>query len=724
MQVLDRINSLLEQGGSITINECGTVDGKPLVIHPHPKFRMFLTVDPNYGEVSRAMRNRGVEIYLLQPYWLFNQIKRCVEEAEFKDLQRFIVLAGIPLKKLVYMMAKAHLYARDQGLRLNVLLSYHELTLWIQLFQQLLSKGNGFIWSLQTSWEHTYISSFGVADVIEIIEYGKQFFLSEKELTCTSLASPSSLCLPGGWPAPLLLRDFVMYSEGASVWQNCMYLEHLGTEYASYKSSVVGDNKFATNGQGNYQLDMTSLYNIMFPNASQMTCKFGTSQSTDLRLVKKMMYFAFNWVIEQATEDDLELHLKWISRISSELRPFCQCIEFFLVGIRELFSHKVWKNIMHYRVKLMSQYPQYELLRSVPMLSLELSYATAASPLSNETSTHLKYAIKCLDLLMVSVHQWRAEAELVVDEKKRRYEPMLEHLKALEEVMIDEIMKSPSEELFLLYNDLLDTHILFWNGVIACQSDHISMSLNSLQKVAVKVGKFFRCTNVCPRTITEVLKEIKGLFVAYFGNLYSKKSLLWKHCGHPFLPPSPEIYYEQCKYIDICHSIWPQHTNLLAAATGNQMADVVVSFIPELRMLAMQGLCMSSCITKKSEEDFVRQLDEMREMLFQRVEHEKQKFSLSLKANVISQFVFSSCCSMSPEALSHESAFVSYLEAVPVVDNESMLLDMELIAELSCIILSEPETARTVSFIFLIYFIWLSGMKILTTRLYFNFSRG
>ncbi|CAM8907839.1 unnamed protein product [Rhodiola kirilowii] len=697
--VLDRINSLLEQGGSITINECGTIDGKPLVIHPHPKFRMFLTVDPSYGEVSRAMRNRGVEIYLMQPYWLFDEAKRRgLVEAEYMDLNRFLVLGGIPVRKLVDMMVKAHLYARDQGLRLNLHLSYHELTLWIQLFQQLLSKGNGFIWSLQTSWEHTYICSFGVADVIEVIKHGKQFFLSEEELANISSTSHSSLHLPGGWPMPLLLRDFVLYPEGSSVWQNCMYMEHLGAEYAAYESSIGKDNYIASKSPtGNFHIDMTALHHIMFPNASRMTGKLHQNQNTyDLRSAKKMICFAFNWTIEQATERDLQLHLQWISRVSSELRPFCQCIESFLGVRQQLLKHKIWKDILCYRNKLLSQYSQDKFLQSVPILSLELSYAAAACPLSNETSTRLKYAIKCLDLLTASVYQWSAEVDHVYEEKKRRYEPMLEHLKALEEAMLDELLKSPSEELFLLYTDLFDTHILFWNGVMSSEFDHISISLNSLNKVAVKIYKFFRSAKVCPRAIIEVLTEIKGLFDAYFGKSYSKKSLLWKHGGHPILPSSPEVYHEQCKYLDICQSIWHRHTNLVTTATGSQIVDVVISFVPELRTLAMQGLCLSSCITEESEEDCSRQLGEMQQMLFQRVEHEKEKFSWSLLSNehACPSSVFASCCDMSPEILSHESAFISYLEAVPVIDNKCLFLDMELLQELSDIVLSEKQTAQ------------------------------
>ncbi|XP_059110058.1 midasin [Peromyscus eremicus] len=62
--VLDRLNALLEPGGVLTINERGMVDGATSTITPHPNFRLFLSMDPVHGEISRAMRNRGLEIYI------------------------------------------------------------------------------------------------------------------------------------------------------------------------------------------------------------------------------------------------------------------------------------------------------------------------------------------------------------------------------------------------------------------------------------------------------------------------------------------------------------------------------------------------------------------------------------------------------------------------------------------------------------------------------------
>jgi midasin len=62
--VLDRLNSLAEIGGHIALTERGLVDGTVQLIDPHPNFRLIMAMDPNRGELSRAMRNRGIEVAL------------------------------------------------------------------------------------------------------------------------------------------------------------------------------------------------------------------------------------------------------------------------------------------------------------------------------------------------------------------------------------------------------------------------------------------------------------------------------------------------------------------------------------------------------------------------------------------------------------------------------------------------------------------------------------
>jgi midasin len=65
--VLDRLNSLCEPSGVLILNERGLVDGKTPIIVPHPNFRLIMCIDPHLGELSRAMRNRGIEISLSRP---------------------------------------------------------------------------------------------------------------------------------------------------------------------------------------------------------------------------------------------------------------------------------------------------------------------------------------------------------------------------------------------------------------------------------------------------------------------------------------------------------------------------------------------------------------------------------------------------------------------------------------------------------------------------------
>ncbi|EPZ37031.1 hypothetical protein O9G_006368, partial [Rozella allomycis CSF55] len=63
--VLDRLNSLFDNDRYVAVHEAGVLNGELRIVRPHENFRLFMTMDPQYGEISRAMRNRGVEIVLL-----------------------------------------------------------------------------------------------------------------------------------------------------------------------------------------------------------------------------------------------------------------------------------------------------------------------------------------------------------------------------------------------------------------------------------------------------------------------------------------------------------------------------------------------------------------------------------------------------------------------------------------------------------------------------------
>lgn len=52
--ILDRLNGLLEPNGALTIGEKGVDEqGNVFTVKAHKNFRLFLTMDPRYGEISR-----------------------------------------------------------------------------------------------------------------------------------------------------------------------------------------------------------------------------------------------------------------------------------------------------------------------------------------------------------------------------------------------------------------------------------------------------------------------------------------------------------------------------------------------------------------------------------------------------------------------------------------------------------------------------------------------
>ncbi|KAG0341494.1 AAA ATPase midasin [Podila horticola] len=101
--VLDRLNSLMEPHGTLMVNERGLVDGEVRIIRPHPNFRIFMTVDPRYGELSRAMRNRGVEITLVDAEWINNQ----------QDAMKITNTLGIRGSGVPAMVSQIHHYIQD-----------------------------------------------------------------------------------------------------------------------------------------------------------------------------------------------------------------------------------------------------------------------------------------------------------------------------------------------------------------------------------------------------------------------------------------------------------------------------------------------------------------------------------------------------------------------------------------------------------------------------------
>ncbi|CAK7356901.1 unnamed protein product [Dovyalis caffra] len=713
--VLDRINSLVEPSGSITVNECGIVDGSSVVLHPHHNFRIFLTVNPSHGEVSRAMRNRGVEIFMMPPYWLLND----GSDFELKDVKRFLVSSGIPMDRLVDSMAKAHIYAKNAGLHVNVQITYLELARWVQLFKQLLINGKQPFWSLQLSWEHTYLSSLGEAVGWDIVNHAKVAYFSTATLSESDLHAELSLYLPGGWLMPLKLRDFIWYSKEASVRQNLMYLEYLVAQHelgSSWNRRCVDHDLSASSRRGVGLMEMKMICQLMFPKAPNcLNSKSVTNTEIDMKLTKKMLLFAANWTVEQATGSDYKLYLLHFSWFSSKLQSSDHFFRSFLHLLEQELEHPIWKCIFHSYHELAYLPYADSSLQLTPLLSLDLVDLTMSYGMAEVSHKRLCNAINCIELLRFSYQQWNAQSGHGYANETQRFKPVLDALQELEEEILNMLVESPSYNVLIkLYRDLLEDHLTFWDAFTSSRFEQLVVSWHSLIKDVSKLRDF------CPGAVDNLFMIASRNMDKKF-HQHSQQSLLWIHGGHPILPASAELYKKQQLFLELCESIWPTKANPYKQG-HDCLTEVAASSTPKLRFLAVQGgrrifigaldvgfgrekdrtvggICMSAYITSSCNEDngqVVLQLEEMIQMLLERFEYEKRKLEAKLLSNesVTLEENSVSCCDFSPETRCTKPGFSSWLETLPIIDSKSFVLDMDLLQKLSMIVLADRRECQ------------------------------
>lgn len=152
------------------INECGTRDGQPRVVRPHPEFRLFLAMDPRHGEVSRAMRNRGIEICLLPPAPLppAHQAPAAEQEPRQQQVEEearsVLVSAGISGPAVLAALAQAHAETVVLCQRAHKRPpSLADLCSWGELASALLQRGWPLGKALMAAWERVYVGGQALA---------------------------------------------------------------------------------------------------------------------------------------------------------------------------------------------------------------------------------------------------------------------------------------------------------------------------------------------------------------------------------------------------------------------------------------------------------------------------------------------------------------------------------------------------------------------------------
>ncbi|KAM3579719.1 AAA ATPase midasin [Umbelopsis sp. WA50703] len=156
--VLDRLNPLFENNGVLMVNERGLVDGEVKVIKPHPNFRMFMTVDPRNGELSRAMRNRGVEISLIDSSWMSNE----------QSVKNLVNASGIRGSKLPLLLRDFHQHVVAKS-RFSKELNARDLLMVCEFLYERLQRGQDFISAAKESLSQVYPLAGMAADDDSIV---------------------------------------------------------------------------------------------------------------------------------------------------------------------------------------------------------------------------------------------------------------------------------------------------------------------------------------------------------------------------------------------------------------------------------------------------------------------------------------------------------------------------------------------------------------------------
>ncbi|PVH31778.1 hypothetical protein PAHAL_9G230700 [Panicum hallii] len=694
--VLDRINSLVEQERSIVVNECGLVDGNPVVIKAHPKFRMFLTVNANYGEVSRAMRNRGVEIFLMDQSWDLKGCSNVPGNSEKKDVIRFLISSGIPRMELISSMSKAHMYAKAEGLRVGINITLLEITRWVQLFQQLIIKGNQFLWSLHLSWEHTYLPSLGEVNGSKIVEEGKLMFLTNfdgseivderkfKFLTdfdgySTSLNSGFSLMLPGGWPIEQKLRDFIWYSKETCVKRNCMYLQSLSAHYAAYQISHF--KEVPVSNMHPSIIPTASLRQLHFPTVSGQSVKTRVTGAFDLDLADQMLFFAANWVMEQSAENDHELYAKWFEWYHRLVQPYCNFFEHYAYILKQESEHPIWHSILEcYRV-IVGYHKTNIVTQPIPLLSKKLLDMAGCEALK-AYQDRLCNSFNGLRLLRLTLQQWQFETkfpDLAV--LKSTFLPALESLRCLEGELLKMIVKS--QEVLHIYSRILDYHRSIWKMMISSQFEGLPVVWNLLRKEILKLQLKF-----------PVEMESVNLNNLHDFNFQYGKPTLWINGGHPFVPSSSMVFDKIQSIVAVSAAVWPKK-NLLNIHLDDkqQLTDAMLSANQDLRCLAMEGLSMAIVATKTEEDvsTIVDRLDDVDQRLRRKVDFERSKLSSKTSVSEVK-----SCCSVSSDILCNIYGFTAWLESLPLLNLKSINLDALLLKRLSKCAQKDPSEAHKI----------------------------
>ncbi|XP_071597429.1 midasin [Heliangelus exortis] len=292
--VLDRLNALLEPGGVLTMSERGVIDGTIPTIAPHPKFRLFLSMDPAHGEISRAMRNRGIEIYIPG-----DNDGNVLDNFDLKLLLHGLGLVGDSICD-----ALLAVHSETKAAIAGSVSSLSPLLQAAALIVQQIQRGFGLAKSFSRACWEVYGRS-------QQLQVNQKLVLELVTKHASSLASHEtwgdSLLAMGLWPNSLPTALFASEDSLLStVWRDAQVL--------MYCLNRVNLKNCRT-----LPLTLQDLQNIM-QSTNPESLKFGAVERDENWMDKmEVLQVSVKLFIEKATNQDWTLRVKWLNSLAKNL---------------------------------------------------------------------------------------------------------------------------------------------------------------------------------------------------------------------------------------------------------------------------------------------------------------------------------------------------------------------------------------------------------------------
>ncbi|XP_060061378.1 midasin [Erinaceus europaeus] len=322
--VLDRLNALLEPGGVLTLSERGMIDEATPTITPNPNFRLFLSMDPVHGEISRAMRNRGLEIYISG-----EEDGNILDDLDLKVLLHSMGLVGDSVCD-----ALLALHKETQ----NTLVGYptsslstliQTAILIVQYLQRGLSLDRAFF---EACWE-AYIRSQHSPAKRKLV----QVILEKHTSSLQALETwGSSILAMGLWPDSLPSAVFATEDSHLSVVRSDGQILAYCLNRMSMKTSSWARIQ---------PLTLTDLEKIMQSSNSE-SLKF-SSVEVDTYWIDEpdVLAVAVRLLIERATNQDWMLRVKWLYHLAKNIPQGLESIQIHLeasaTALRNFYSNSL-----------------------------------------------------------------------------------------------------------------------------------------------------------------------------------------------------------------------------------------------------------------------------------------------------------------------------------------------------------------------------------------------